>query len=170
MNKLINELKKKSFSGKDILDAVNGKTKIIIYNQLFSIDSLEKLFYPHNCFVLLYETRPNYGHWVCLIKHNENLIEFFDPYSYFIDDQINFIKDENFKPFPILSELLYNSGCKIIYNNVQLQKLKKDVSSCGRHVALRIALKHLPLDEYVKLIKSANIEPDNLITYLTAFI
>lgn len=170
MNKLISELKKKSFSGKDILDAVNGKTKIIVYNQLFSMGSLQNLFYPHNCFVLLYETRPNYGHWVCVIKHNKNLIEFFDAYGYFIDDQINFIKDKNFKPFPILSELLYNSGCKIIYNNIRLQKLKKDIASCGRHVAMRINLRHLPLNKYVELIQSANMDADDVTTYLTAFI
>lgn len=175
MEKIIKELKKESFSGNDILTAVDQKTKIITYPDLYDYRDIDDVLYPYDCCVLLYETRPSYGHWVCLIKHKmDNTIEFFDSYGFFIDEQLEFIPEkfrkENNEVFPILSKMLVDSKYKIIYNPIRVQKYKNDVSSCGRHVAFRLILKHLKLTNYIKLIKSDNMNSDDLVTYLTAFI
>ncbi len=175
MENIIKELKKESFSGNDILTACDGKTKIITYPELYDYRNIDDVLYPHDCCVLLYETKKSYGHWTCLIKHDmDNTIEFFDSYGFFIDEQLEFIPEEfrkkNNEVFPILSKMLVDSDYKIIYNPIRVQKYKDDVSSCGRHVAFRLILKHLSLKSYIKLITSDNMDTDSLVTYLTAFI
>ncbi len=173
MDNLIKELRKKPFSGKDILNICDNKTKIISYPQLYDFNDIDDVFGQHDSVVILYETKRNYGHWVCLLKHN-NKIEFFDPYGLFCDDQLKFISDEfrrkNNEEYPKLSEMLINSPYKLVYNKKQLQKYSDDISSCGRHVSFRIIMGHLSLDDYGKLLIHNKYDPDTVVTYLTAFI
>ncbi len=176
MDKLIKKLEGKAFSGKDILTICDDKTKIITYPQLYEYNDIDEVLYPHDCVVLLYETKPSYGHWVCLIKHTDKgkpFIEFFDSYAMPVDEQLKYI-DKNFRKQnnedkPILTEMLLNSGYRIMYNDVPLQKTYEDVSSCGRHVAFRIVMRHIRLGKYIKLMTSSKYNPDMLVTYLTAF-
>lgn len=175
MNHLIEKLKSIPFSGNDMMECVGQKTKIVRYRDLHKYKNIEALLYPHNCFVLLYETKPQYGHWVCVILHDNNVIEFFDPYGYFIDDQLSFI-DKKFRKktnqnFPYISKLFLESPYFIEWNNKQLQKLYKNNSSCGRHVSLRINMRDMPLKEYQKILKTeGGLTPDDKVTYLTSFI
>lgn len=175
MDKLIKELKKEPFSGKDIYDICENKTKVIIYSELYNYNNIDDILDPYDNVVILYEMKDGYGHWVCLIRHKKmNKIEFFDPYGLCIDDQLSYISKEYRKKsgqeFPILSLLLLNSPYKIVYNSKQLQKYSNDVSSCGRHVCIRIILKDIPLNEYSKLLRENKYDPDMTVTYLTAFI
>lgn len=173
MDSLINKLKNYAFSGKDIITACDGHTKIILYSDIHKFKSIHQLLKPYDNAVILYLTKPNYGHWVLLMKKG-NLIEFFDSYGFFIDDQLKFInpefKKKSHQDFPYLSKLLLDSGYKIIYNPVRLQKTNNDISSCGRHVCLRLILKDLPLNDYIKMMKYNKYDPDSLVTYLTAFV
>lgn len=175
MESIIKELRKKPFSGHDILTALDNKTKILTYPQLYKYKSLDSLLKPYGCVVILYETKPAYGHWVCIIKHPNNTVEFFDSLGYFIDDELDIISMEfrkkNKEIYPYLTKLMLESGYKIIYNPIILQKDKNDISTCGRHVTLRLVLKDLSLNKYIKLITSdKNYDPDSLVTYLTAFV
>jgi hypothetical protein len=173
MDYLINKLKNYPFSGKDIVTACDGHTKIILYSDIHKFKSIDQLLKPYNNAVILYQTKPNYGHWVLLMKKG-NVIEFFDSYGLFIDEQLNFISKEfkkvSHQDFPYLSNLLLKSKYKIIYNPVRLQKTDNDISSCGRHVCLRLILKDLSLKDYIKMIKHNKYDPDSLVTYLTAFV
>lgn len=174
MDNLIKKLRKNPFSGEDILTICDHKTKIITYPDLYNFRNIDEVFSPYDSVVILYETQPLYGHWICLLKHeNENKIEFFDPYGLFIDNQLEFIDDKfrkkNNEEYPILSDILHNSPYDIVYNKKQLQKYSSDVSSCGRHVAFRIVMKDMPLDEYGKLLTQNKYDPDTVVTYLTAF-
>jgi hypothetical protein len=176
MNNIIVDLKRKPLSGSEIREATDDEMKILTYKSLSRFKNIDDAFGDKNSIALLYETKPRYGHWVGLYRHPEGVIEFFDPYGFFIDDQLNFM-DKEFKhelggDYPYLSKLLYNSPYEIIYNSDKLQKQKKGISSCGRHVVLRHIASHIPLHEYSKLLKS-NVSinnPDELVTYLTAFI
>jgi hypothetical protein len=174
MDNLIKKLRKKAFSGQDILTVCDDKTKIITYPQLYEYSDIHEVLSPYDNVVILYETKPQYGHWITVLKHPEsNTIEFFDSYGLFCDDQLDFISNrfrkENNEVYPKLSEMLYNSQYKIIYNKTQLQKYRQDISSCGRHVAFRIVMKDTPLHEYVKLLTDNMYDPDTVVTYLTAF-
>lgn len=172
MDNLIKGLEQKAFSGNDILTICDKKTKIVTYRELAKYKSIDQLLKPYNNVTLLYETRPSYGHWVCLIKHTPKgrkpYIEFFDSYAFPVDGELEYIQ-EDFRPYPMLSKLLLKSGYPIIYNTYPLQEVYEDVSSCGRHVAFRIVMKDTPLKKYIKLMTTSKYDPDMLVTYLTAF-
>lgn len=172
MDKLIKKLTAEPLSGQDMLNATDNETKVLSYSELANVDDIFDILEPYNNFTLLYELRPNYGHWVCVIYHPEtHTIEFFDPYGMFIDDQFKYIKDKNISHEKLLSKLLLKTDANIIYNDKPLQKFSKDISSCGRWTAFRINLRDIPLEDFQTMMmsKSKN-ERDKLITTLTAFI
>lgn len=172
MNNLINELKKIPYSEQDILNILDGKTKIITYKDLRKYSTIDELLRPYDNVVLLYETKTNYGHWTCLMKRG-NKIEFFDPYGNEPDYIMDLIPKKNRNKlgydYPRLSKLLVDSKYDIVYNSKQLQKMNKDTSNCGRYVSLRLIMQDYSLDEFIKMLKDKNISSDDLVTYLTAF-
>jgi hypothetical protein len=177
MNKiasLVKKEEKKSLSGYEILKALNGKTNLITYPQIHEYKNIQQLLGKHGACVILYMTKENYGHWCCVFRRNAREIEFFDPYGIYIDDELNYIpkklQKESDQDYPYLTKLLYDSRCKIIYNEHKLQKFKKNVNSCGRWVICRIWLKHIPLEKFVKLFQDKRASPDFLVTALTLFI
>lgn len=175
MENYINILKKKSFSGKEIIEALDGKTRIIRNSEMYKYKTIDEILHPFNCCVVLYETKPRYGHWCCIIKHSNNVLEFFDPYGKSVDKQLKYIpepyKKESKQDFPQLIRLFLNSPYNIEINKMQVQKFNADVSSCGRHCAFRLILKHLPLSEYQKLMKNEDgLNADDKVVYLTAYI
>ena len=177
MNAVIKELKAYPYSSQDIMNICEGKTKILTYQELQKFKTIDGALKPYDNFVLLYEMKPNFGHWVCVIKHKNPKykggakIEFFDPYGYGIDKQFKFI-NKNFNGNGNrlkLSELLVNSPYKIVENKKKIQKLKEGVNSCGRHVGFRINMRDMELDDFVKFVSSGSMNADDTITYLTAF-
>lgn len=172
MDKLIHELRKYPYSGKDIMELLDNKTKIILYSDLKKFNNIDEVLDPYDCVVILYETKPSYGHWVCLIRHN-NKIEYFDPYGKPPDNPLDYVDPKLKKKlgadYPILSKLLYESPYKIVYNGYPLQTLSKNISSCGRHVGLRLVLKDYPLTKYINMVTGSVLPPDDVVTYMTAF-
>jgi hypothetical protein len=171
MNKLTKYLNKKSLSNFDILKLTGNNTKIITYPELSKYKTIDELLKPYGSCVILYLTKQDYGHWVCLIKQPNNVIEFFDSYGYPVDKQLKFVNEQLRKDLdtktPHLSYLLYKSPYKVIFNDAKLQKLQKDINTCGKHVAMRILFKDIPIDEYTKILKSYKIPTDDLISLLT---
>lgn len=176
MNGIIKELKNVALSGSDIYNACEKNIKVLKYGQLLKFKNIDDAFNPYNAISLLYELKNNYGHWVLLLRHQKNnTIEFFDSYGMFIDDQLKHVSDEfrnnSGQKFIYLSKLLADSKYKIIYNSVKIQEKKNGVSSCGRHLCLRYLLRDMPLDQYVKILKSDKCNnSDDIVTYLTAFV
>lgn len=176
MDTIIKELSKIPLSGIDIYNTCEKNIKIIKYGEICEYQTIDQLFGQYDAIALLYESKPNYGHWVLLLRHSDiNTIEFFCSYGLFIDDHLKYI-DKNFKQqtnqdFIYLSKLLLDSGYKIIYNNVKIQKLKKGVSTCGRHICLRYIMRNIPLKKYIKIMNSSKCNSaDDLSTLLTSFI
>lgn len=171
----INEYKKIALSNKDIYNILDGQTKVITYPELINYDSLNELFKPYGSFVILYLTKPTYGHWCCMVRHPDR-IEFFDPYKDNLpDDELKHIPN-NFRQSsgqkkPLLTKLLLDADMPIEYNNYAFQSHGSNIATCGRHCCVRIMLKNLLLDEYYKLLtkkaKNNNITYDQLVTYLT---
>lgn len=175
MNKIIHDLRKYPYSGEDIMELLQNKTKILTYPDLMKYDNIDDVLYPYDNAVILYLTKPAFGHWTAIMKRGDT-IEFFDPYGHFPDDILKKldpkIKKKLGQNYPKLSELLYNSdqNYKIVYNDTQLQEYNKNISNCGRHVGLRLALKDYPLEEYIKFITSGPLSPDDNVTYFTALV
>jgi hypothetical protein len=112
------------------------------------------------CFIL-YEVKPNMGHWVLLTRNN-NLISYFDSYGRNIDNPLKWVKDKyiinslDLKPY--LSKLLKQSNNIIYdYNGVDFQnKNDSNMSTCGRHCCLRLKMflnNNFDLDDYIDVMK-----------------
>jgi len=176
MDEIISNLKNIALSGNDIYNACEKNIKILKYGQLRNFKNIDDAFDPYDAIALLYESKPNYGHWVLLLRHpKKKTIEFFDSYGIFPDDQIKKIPDEINKMvgqgFIYLTDLLVKSPYKIIYNSEPVQKMSTKISSCGRHLCLRYLLRNLPMNKYIEILKSDKFnDSDDIVTYLTAFI
>lgn len=174
---VIKEYEKISLSNYQVFDLLNKKTRVLTYTELTNHNDIADVLSPHGSFVLLYLSKSDYGHWCCVIQHPDR-IEFFDPYGTFIDDELKHISGDFRKKsdqmFPHLTELLYNSGLPIEYNQYRFQKHGKNINTCGRHVSVRILLKHMLLDEYhdfiINTAKKLKTDPDGLVTMLTLYI
>jgi hypothetical protein len=109
---------------------------------------------PERPFVILYETEPNFGHWVAIVDTPEG-IEHFDPYGIIPDKELVWVpkwfRGSSGQDVKRLLGMLYHSGKKINYNQYKLQR--EDTSTCGRWCALRIALSHLTTKQFYNAVK-----------------
>jgi hypothetical protein len=173
MDKIIKNLEGEPFSGADIMKLCDNETKVLKYGDLEQFNTIDELLEPHNNAIILYETAPNYGHWCCVLKYGDT-VEFFDPYGMGIDQQRKHISPEFKKrsnqEYPWLSILLNKCDYNLVENRHKLQKLENDISTCGRHVCLRVILRDIDLDRYIKILTKNKDSPDKIVTYLTAFI
>ena len=162
----------KALSGSDITKLLNGKTKIIKYSELAKINDINELLFGYNSCVILILTKENFGHWVCLTKHDTNL-EFFDSYGHFIDDPVYFkqntayFRHKNNQDFPHLTWLLLKTDYDLSYNEIPFQKSEPNIATCGRHVVCRIMNKKMNLYDYHKVLKKISPDLDKAVTILT---
>lgn len=176
MDKVIKKVESKSLSGDEVLKLCNNKANLLTYTQLLEFDDIDDAMGKHGALILLFETKPNYGHWTCVFRANKDSIEFFDPYGIKPDDEMKwcgkYMASICGRVVSHLSLLLYNSKYKnIYYNHGKLQKYIKNVNTCGRWVALRLAFRKLRLEPFIKLFtKNKKMNADWLVTALTSFL
>jgi hypothetical protein len=151
--------------------------RILTYQELTHFPSLQALLpKPKDFVVLLYESSPNNGHWVCVMKY-DGKYEYFDPYGGKPDAPLKWI-DENTREqlgagTPVLSQMLAKVGG--VHNTTAYQKLTQQNNSCGRHVIHRILamLDGFDLDEYKTLMehlrKELNTDYDGVVTMRIPF-
>lgn len=160
-----------ALSDKDVLKLVEHKARIVTYSELKNYKTLDELLYPYGAVFLLYETRPNFGHWTAIIRLDENTVEFFDPYGTELDGQLkNIDKDfrkETDQDYPYLTKLFIESPYNLTESEKKFQKLAPGINTCGRWTALRIVFRDLPLKKFAKIFDNSN--SDELATYLTLF-
>jgi hypothetical protein len=150
----------------DIKTALNCEDdKIIKYSDLAEFDCFCKLL-PSNTFdfrVVLVEQKENVGHFVCIVKQNNN-IYLFDPYGCPIDKELSFVdKAQRIllgEDKRLVERLINKCNCEVnIYeNNNQFQSLKEGVSCCGRWCVLFIEMCKMgyDIDEFSKFIFTAS--------------
>lgn len=164
-----------ALSNKDIMSLLHGKASIVLYPKLYRYDNIDMVLGPYDACVLLFEAKPNYGHWVCLFKINNHTLEFFNPYGGFPDDSLEYIpenfRERSYQKFPILSELLLVCPYELTYNEHQFQQKTKDIKTCGRHCVVRLLHRNLSLEEYTHFLndmcKKFNTDYDGIVTILT---
>lgn len=177
MDKVIQKLQGHSFSSTELLELVEGKANFITYPQLAKYSHIDELLKNNDALIILYLTKPNYGHYTCLFRRcdDPSTLEFFDPLGIPMDDELEWIpKDfrrKSNQDYPYLTKLVYESGYNLIYNKYPLQKMMTNNNVCGRFVGLRIILKYLTIDQFVDLfIKNKHYSSDWLASALTVFI
>lgn len=166
----------KAFSSKDIIDFVPN-TKIVMYCDIHKYKSLDQLLSPYGSVVILYMTKQNYGHWVCLFMRRDGVIEFFDSYGncdgrrMVPDSEFHYIsksfRQQSYQNYPYLTKLLYDSNYPVEYNHYNFQDEKKGVNTCGRHCVVRLLNKNLTLNQYINEFQKSGISPDQLVLNLT---
>lgn len=164
----INKNKKISLSNFDLMKLVDGKAKVVTYDNLYKYKNLDHLLYPYDAVFLLYLFKPKYGHWVALTKRN-NVVEYCDSYGKPPDEVLEHIPKlfakKSHQDYPYLSKLLWESPYNIEYNDYNFQKHGNDIRTCGRFAALRVIFKHLTLNKFAKLFFSPY--SDEIATYFT---
>ncbi len=173
MNNLLSRIESLPFSEKDILTVADRKANLVLYPEIAKYRSISQLLGKHKACIILYITRSNadsiYGHWTCIFQVGPNLLEWFDPYAYSIDSEMSFCHPK----YPLyLSDLILKSSFNIVENRYQLQnRNNSNMSTCGRHVAMRLQFRNLPIKSYAQLLSSVKgLSPDDVVTMLTAFI
>ena len=164
-------------SGSDISRITDNMARIISYDELSNYDSIEDVLGEQGAVVILYETRKNFGHWVCLFWIGENTLEFFDPYGLKMDEELKIepqfnMRENNGVLSPHLTVLIdLCSDCKVVSNTTQLQKYLEHVNTCGRWVSMRIRFRDVGLKRFIELMtKNKCYDGDFWVSALTLFI
>jgi len=125
-----------------IIDEYLKNPKIIEYKELKNYKNINQLLPKNKDYVIILFRHPTGAHWQGLLKNN-NIIEFFCSYGTFPDEcYYNWEtqkENDSFEQFqPYLSNLLNNCNYECVYNPIQYQSMKNDISTCGRFVLMRI--------------------------------
>ena len=150
--------------GNDDIHKILPNAPIILYNDLKKYNSIDEILPNKKSYaIILYLNSPNSGHWVSIMRPDNNTIEYFDSYGGEIDKPLSWIsKEENAKlgiTEPYLTNLLKKSKYNIIHNKTQFQlkgKGNEDISTCGRHCCYRIQCmknKNMSIDDYKKMME-----------------
>lgn len=174
-------------SGEMIQKILPFKVRIYKYSDIANFDDVDKLLEPFGCAIILFETPTtkggSSGHWTGLCRtvddDNNPSINFFDSYGIIPDDQKKHI-DKQFQNIVgqsenYLTQLLYQAQKKyddvIEYNQIPFQKMSPNINSCGRHVALRLIMKDLSMNQFQRFMKYLKErygrEYDEIVTILT---
>lgn len=175
IDRLVKQAEKHSLTNDELLKLCRHKAKIMTYPELAKYKHVDDILKPHGALIILYETRFHYGHWVCLIKHKKNKLEFFDSYGLMPDDELEFVpkhfRKANNMDYPHLTYLLYTSNYQIEYNHTKLQSKLEDVNTCGRWVGMRINMRSYSLPKFVEFFTKDNCKsPDWLVTAISLYL
>lgn len=138
----------KSTSDSDIRRACPGIT-VWLYKDLAQLRDL-----PELPIAVLYETEPNYGHWVGVLATPEG-IEHFDSYGLKPDAELKWVPKQYRVAFhataPHLLRLLARDGRDVNYNEYKLQSKDPSIATCGRWVVSRCLNKRLTTTQFAKM-------------------
>lgn len=136
---------------------------LLRYSEFKKSDKLPRL--P---IIILYETKPDFGHWVLITKTPEG-IEHFDSYGYEPDGEFEFIpehfKKESNQDYKYLLHILSKRD-DVNYNQYKFQQ-DGDIATCGRWCIFRHMFNTLTTDQFANMViktsKQLQITPDQLV-------
>jgi hypothetical protein len=148
--------------------------KIIAYPQLLKARTIDDVLDEKGRLMLLYLTEnESTGHWVCLLNYRDsNVIEYFDPYgNYKPDGESKWLSITRLKQLGQssrkLTQLLKASPYEVKSNAFPFQTDKMNMNTCGRHCTTRLYFKNLELPDYIKLVESTGLTPDDFVCAFT---
>jgi hypothetical protein len=169
----------KSLSNREIIRALGGRCLLLTHGDLDKVTSMgayggEKFWREEVPMVTLYEHRPDYGHWVVLLKTilpgGEPTVELFDSYGTLPDSQrieggLEAINDPSYnKAMTRLLFELSKAGIAPSYNHYKFQSKEKGINTCGRWILARSIFSWIPLDTFAELFPPGS---DELVTLFT---
>lgn len=149
----------KPLSSDDITRYMNYDCSIMKYMELAKYNRITDIFWHSRYVFLLYPITETFGHWVLLMKTNNNAIEVYDSYGIYIDRE----HEHGTKKVPkYLSDLLINSpsNIKLSYNDIRQQKW--NTNYCGYHCISRAYHSSMSLDKYNSMLKNSG-NPDEYV-------
>jgi hypothetical protein len=164
-----------ALSNIDIVNLLDCKCKIILYPDLYKYKNLDEILGVSGTCIILFESQPNYGHWVCIMRRN-NDVEFFNSYGGYPDDTLKHIEKKfainSHQDKPYLSLLMINCPYNLSYNEFKFQKEKGDIKTCGRHCVVRAKHKNLDIYDYKEkldaLCQKYDTDYDGIVTMMTS--
>jgi len=160
-------------SGEDVLELTDHRCRIIKYQDLMFVSSIDEILDVEGSVIILYQKTSNSGHF-CLLtkKYKENSLYFMDPYGYDIDEEIKLadfqVRHMNGEIVPHLTHLIEKSNYDLIVSKTRYQKFDDHVSTCGRHCVTRLNYIHLDDTEYNTFInKNSHYDADFWVSVLT---
>jgi hypothetical protein len=148
--------------------------KIMSYTTLLKARTIDDVLDEKGRLMLLYLTENEMtGHWVCLLNYrNSNILEYFDPYgNYKPDGESKWLSAEKLKQLgqstKKLTQLLKASQYEVKSNAFPFQTDRFNMNTCGRHCTVRLYFKNLTLPDYIKLVKSTGLSPDDFVCAFT---
>lgn len=142
--------------GDDDLKKYLPHVPIIKYSQFSNYKDINDIL-PNEESMMIYliEDSPNNGHWCCLVKRNDEILNF-DSYGNKIDSDLKWTPEEKRIELGVkdkyLSNILNNTDKCVKYNNIDYQAGLNDVATCGRHCIFFLT-SGLSLEEYYKMMK-----------------
>lgn len=165
MDKVVRKFISHPINGDDVLNICNYQANLLSNSELKKYRSIDQVLGKYGACVILYDKNNKPGHWSCIIKQRENLLEFFCSYGMSLDEANEYTGGHNY-----LSSLINRSKYNVYFSTYQLQKDKKDINVCGRYVGCRILLRDVPIDEFVKLfINNSHYDSDFWVCCITLF-
>lgn len=132
---------------------------------------LDDFLAPHGAAIILYESKPKYGHWVAVFRGPQpRTLNYFDSYGRVPDFPLQKMSPQ-MRCQPMLAALCAREGVKLIYSPYKLQKDDDNTSSCGRWAALRVALRSLDADTFGRMFLNPrnHLKPDAYVNLMTMF-
>jgi len=138
----------------EIYKIMNGMIKVLKYSDLYKYNNIDDLLGPYQQCMILYETKKNTGHWVCIFSYN-GLLTFFDSYGFqYPNDELDFIDDKFIVQNKMYPDLLYRllfQYDNIDHNDYPLQNMDPNITTCGYWCIARLYLKFLNNLQFKKL-------------------
>jgi len=155
---------------------------ILKYSDIGNYRTIDQLLPGNKNFkIILLESTPSSGHWVCILKYGDT-IEYFNSYglkpSAEIDSNTSLVNKQLDQDTKYLNILLSKAMKKynIVYNKRQFQKLSPDIATCGNWTIVRgVLFKQADMDLYsfISFIDEAEkkfkLNGDQLVTLLVNF-
>lgn len=161
----LKKIEKDPLDDTTIKEYLGQNVPVIAYDELQKYNTIEDLLPQDKSYcILLYLENKNMGHWIALLRYNNNgedTFEYFDPYGKHIDEPLSWVgagvrKELNINR-PYLSDLLKQSNLKKIWNHKDFQKEDKNIATCGRHCINRVLTNKkadLNLKKYTRFMKT----------------
>ena len=157
-------------AGSEVLELFPNKLGFLLYEKLYEYDTLTEALQGKDATIILYQYTKFNGHYIILIKHENNLYEIFDPLGYPPDYELKYFPYDKSPQLSTLIKRFENTGGKVIINNFKFERDAERINTCGRWCILRYAFKELMLNEFTEFIKSSKIKSDRLVTIMTMII
>ena len=135
-------------------------SKAVLYKTLSN--SKEYLFKNHKCVIVLYESRKlKQGHYVALINRGDH-VAYFSSLGLPPRDELTKLKLGESPKFQKVLKSNYS------YNKTALQNISDyKINTCGWFCIARCLLHKLPIAKFVKLFKTRNASPDEMIARMS---